>query len=152
MTTEESRIHKREYMREYQRRRYHNDSAYRDKQLKRGKEIYYNNLEYYQNYHKDYDKEYKKCDLNKSGRTKDNIRNHSRYILFKQRKHIKLKDYEIHHCFGYEDPSKFIYISKNLHNTIHRFLKVNNLNADLNHYKYIVDIINESTEYTYISV
>lgn len=151
MTKEELRMHKREYMREYQRQRYHNDSKYREKQIERSKDIYYNNLEYYQNYHKEYDDNYKKHDLNLTNKTKDSIRSRSRYILFKQRKHNKLKDYEIHHCFGYEDPSKFIYIPKTLHNIIHRFIDNNNINVNLNHYKYIVDIINKCTDYVYIS-
>lgn len=105
----------------------------------------------YSEYQKEYQKEYRKKDLTNDGKLKNNIRFQSNYILFKQRRHTKLKDYQIHHCFGYEDPSKFIYIPKTLHKAIHRFLKDNNINADTDHYKYISTMINECTEYTYIS-
>ena len=64
----------------------------------------------------------------------------------------EIKDYEIHHCFGYDDPSKFIYISKSLHIKIHQYLRDNNIDADSNHYDYIKHMINECEEYTYISV
>lgn len=99
--------------------------------------------------HIEYYKDYLTDENNKH---KHIVRGQSAYILFKQRKHSKLKDYEIHHCFGYDDPSKFIYIPKYLHKKIHEFLRDNNIEAEQPHYKYIVDIINESTEYTYISI
>lgn len=147
--------------------RYHNDADYRKSVIEQTSSYIkdrYNNdpvfKDKYREYQKEYQKkpevkeyyrDYKKNDLNLNGRTKDSIRVQSNHILFKQRKHTKLKDYEIHHCFGYEDPSKFIYIPRSLHKAIHRFLKENNINADTDHYKYISAIINECTEYTYIS-
>lgn len=100
----------------------------------------------------EYQKEYQINDLNSKGKTKLYIRKRSRIILFKRRKHIKLKDYEIHHAFGYDDPSKFIYIPKSLHIKIHQYLRDNNIDADTNHYEYIKYMINECSEYTYISV
>lgn len=122
----------------------------------------YNNYKVMKNeYHKipevikrrrEYTKEYQLNDLNSNGKTKNNIRSQSYLILFKQRKHTKLKDYQIHHCFGYNDPSKFIYIPKSLHIKIHQYLRDNNIDADSNHYDYIKHMINESEEYTYISV
>lgn len=115
--------------RERQKARYANDPIFRKQQF-----------------------EYKKNDLNSSGKTKNNIRNQSSYILFDMRHHIKLDDYEIHHCFGYEDPSKFIYIPKSLHDKIHRYLRGNNIDANSNHYDCIKYMINECEEYTYISI
>ena len=68
---------------------------------------------------KEYMKAYMKSDVNSFGVSKNNIRRKSRYILKKM--NLNIPDYEIHHCFGYEDPSKFIYISKSLHLKIHQF-------------------------------
>lgn len=122
--------------------RYRNDPEYREykKDLMKKPEA------------KELQKEYIKNDLNFIGKTKNNIRKQSRYILFEQRKHTKLKDYQIHHCFSYNDPSKFIYISKSLHEKIHQYLRDNNIAADINHYEYIKYMINECEEYTYISI
>lgn len=103
-------------------------------------------------YQNEYHSEYRLTDLNSNGKIKNNIRKMSNHILFNERHHTKLKGYEIHHCFGYEDPSKFIYIPKSLHTKIHKYLRDNNINANSNHYKYISTMINECEEYTYISV
>ena len=111
----------------------------------------YNNDPEFRALHIRMSKESKQKDLNSKGQTKHYIRTRSRCILFKQRQHTILKGYEIHHCFGYEDPSKFIYIPKSLHKAIHSFLRENNINADTDHYKYISAMINECAEYTYIS-
>lgn len=98
--------------------------------------------------HREYYKEYLIDDNNKH---KHIVRNQSACILFKQRKHTKLKGYEIHHCFGYDDPSKFIYIPKTLHSAIHKFLREHFIDASSNHYKYITELLNNCVEYTYIS-
>ena len=103
-------------------------------------------------YQNEYHSEYRLTDLNSNGKIKNNIRKMSNHILFDERHHTKLKGYEIHHCFGYEDPSKFIYIPKSLHTKIHKYLRDNNINANSNHYKYISTMINECEEYIYISV
>lgn len=87
----------------------------------------------------------------KDYKLKHNIRTESRRILFDKRHHSKLKGYEIHHCFGYDNAAKFIYIPRELHRAIHALLRDNNIDADSNHYKYIANMINECTEYTYIS-
>lgn len=149
--------------RESKRKRLERDPNYRLTLNNQFKERYWNDIEF-RNYHiesakkrKKTDeqklraKEYKMNDVNKYGISKQNIRARSYKILIYQRKHTKLKDYEIHHCFGYDDPSKFIYIPRSLHKAIHSFLKENNINADTDHYKYISTMINECTEYTYIS-
>jgi hypothetical protein len=99
-----------------------------------------------------FNRDYQHKDLNSNGKTKNNIRRQSRHILYDKRHHTKLKDYEIHHAFGYDDPSKFIYIPKSLHSKIHQYLRDNDIDADSNHYEHIKYMINECTEYTYISV
>lgn len=87
-------------------------------------------------------------DLNKNGMTKHRVRKLSRQRLFKT--HTKLNGYEIHHCFGYDDTNKFIYIPKTLHLQIHQLLKDNNISADSNHWNAIRGIVNSCEEYTYI--
>lgn len=114
------------------------------------KKRYHNDLEYRES-HKAQCKARMKNDLNSNGKTKVNIRVQSQHILFDKRKHSRIKGYEIHHCFGYDDPNKFIYVPRTLHNAIHQYLRDNNIDADSNHYKYIANLINECTEYTYIS-
>lgn len=130
----------------YTKKRYKTDSNYREYRNNYIKERHKNNPEY-----NAYLKEYLRNDLNSNGDAKYSIRAKSRYILFNKRHHIKLKEYQIHHCFGYDDPSKFIYIPKSLHNEIHQYLRDNNINADSNHYNAIKYMLNECKEYTYIS-
>lgn len=127
--------------------RYKNDLEYREYKKDYMKDIHTDASKY-----RIYQKEYQRNELNCNGKTKRSVRCKSNHILFKQRHHTKLKDYQIHHCFGYEDPSKFIYIPKSLHNKIHQYLRDNNIDADSNHYEYIKYMINDCEEYTYISV
>lgn len=124
--------------------RYQNDPEYRESRKAYKKEYYQNNPEY--------DREYKKNDLNSVGKPKCIIRRQSSRILFDKRHHSRLKGYEIHHCFGYDDPNKFIYIPKTLHNAIHQYLRYHQIDVDSNHYDYIKYMINECEEYTYISI
>ena len=106
----------------------------------------------YEQVHKEerneYHKAYQKSDVNSRGQTKNSIRKKSLRILKKM--HLNIPDYEIHHCFGYEDPSKFIYISKSLHLKIHRFLRDNKISADTDHWMQIRDIVNDTDEFMYI--
>lgn len=106
---------------------------------------------YYQS-HKDvinaYVKAYKKSDVNSLGQTKQSIRHRSWVILKQMNLHIH--GYEIHHCFGYEDASKFIYISKSLHLKIHKYLREHNIDASCDHWMAIRDIVNSTDEFTYI--
>ena len=83
----------------------------------------------------------RKSDTNSFGQTKHSVRVKSRRYLFNVLKHTELKNYEIHHCFGYEDYKKFIYIPKELHLQIHQFLRDNKIDADSNHYIQIEHII-----------
>lgn len=87
-------------------------------------------------------------DLNANGVTKNNIRRTSRRILDKC--HAKLSGYEIHHCFGYEDPNRFIYIPRSLHLQIHQLLRDNKIPADSDHWFAIRYLVNSCEEYTYI--
>ncbi len=87
-------------------------------------------------------------DLNKNGVTKNHIRLSSSRILVKC--HAKLSGYEIHHCFGYENPNKFIYIPRSLHLQIHQLLRDNKIPADTDHWFAIRDLVNSCEEYTYI--
>ena len=98
--------------------------------------------------YKDYIKAYMKNDVNSLGEKKNNIRQKSRYILKKM--NLNIPGYEIHHCFGYEDPSKFIYCSKELHLKIHQFLRDNNIDASSDHWMQIRDIVNDTDEFMYI--
>ena len=87
-------------------------------------------------------------DLNSQGRTKQSIRTMSRYILRKC--NAKLKGYQIHHCFSYDYPGKFIYIPKSLHLKIHQLLRNKNIPADSDHWMAIRDLVNSCEEYVYI--
>lgn len=84
---------------------------------------------------------YIKADTNSNGITKNSIRSRSHKYLFNVLKHTKIKGYEIHHCFGYDDYRHFIYIPKELHLEIHQFLRNNGIDADSNHYAQIEHII-----------
>ena len=104
--------------------------------------------EEFREYQKEYKKSYYQADVNALGQTKGSIRMKSNYVLKEMNLHID--GYEIHHCFGYEDSNKFIYISKSLHLKIHKFLRENNIPADSNHWMSIRELVNSSDEFTYI--
>ena len=91
--------------------------------------------------HKEEYKAYQKSDLNSLGQTKKNIRGKSWRYLSKYG--TKLPGYEIHHCFTYDDPTKFIYCSKEIHLKIHQYLRDNTIDADSNHYEQIKHLLDE---------
>ena len=93
-------------------------------------------------------KAYMQSDVNSLGQTKQSIRQKSLRILKKM--NLKIPRYEIHHAFGYEDASKFIYISKSLHSKIHKYLREHNIDADSDHWLQIADIVNSTYEFIYI--
>ena len=95
----------------------------------------------WQQKHKEECNVYQKSDTNSLGQTKNSIRKKSSSYLFNVLKHTKIKGYEIHHCFGYEDYKKFIYIPKELHLQIHQFLRDNCIDADTDHYNQIAQLI-----------
>ena len=100
--------------------------------------------------HREELKAYRKSDTNSLGQTKMSIRQKSIRYLFNVLNHTKLKGYEIHHCFGYDDYRNFIYIPKSLHLKIHQFLRDNHIDADTDHYNKIVHLIIACEDYVYI--
>lgn len=122
--------------------------AHKEQHKAKVKAWYEAHKEEYRDYKNAYKKAYSKSELNLLGQTKGSIRNKSRYLL--KQMHLHINGYEIHHCFGYEDASKFIYISKALHLKIHQYLRDNNICADSNHWMQIRDIVNSSNEFTYV--
>ena len=101
--------------------------------------------EYYQEHKKQQlkkNKEYNQKDKNSLGKTKNNIRGQSNYYLKKHGK--KIKGYEIHHCFSYTEPHKFIYCSKEIHNIIHSYLREHKIDADSNHYEQIKHLLDDT--------
>lgn len=97
---------------------------------------------------KDKHKAYQQSDVNSLGQTKESIRKKSRQILKKM--NLNIPGYEIHHCFTYDDPNKFIYISKSLHLKIHQYLRDNNIDAGKDHWMDIRDLVNSTDEFMYI--
>ena len=95
----------------------------------------------YRQAHKQEIKAYFQFDLNALGQTKNSIRCKSQYILKKSG--IKIPGYQIHHCCTYNDPTKFIYCSKETHLKIHQFLRDNNIDADTDHYDKIKHLLDE---------
>ena len=95
----------------------------------------------YNQAHKEQAKAYMKSDVNSFGETKHSIRMKSRCILKKSG--IKIPGYQVHHCFTYNDPTKFIYCSKEMHLKIHQFLRDNNIDADSDHYEQIKQLLDE---------
>lgn len=87
-------------------------------------------------------------DVNSKGITKNHIRVRSKRLLFKT--HAKLTGYQIHHCFGYDDWKKFIYIPRSLHLQIHRLLRSLKIPAASEHWNVIRDLVNSCDQYTYI--
>ena len=118
--------------------------AHKDQAIAANKAYRQAHKEHYNAYMKDYIK----ADVNSLGQTKHSIRRKSSRILKQMNLHID--GYEIHHCFGYEDASKFIYISKSLHLKIHKYLRDNNIDASNDHWMLIRDIVNDTNEFTYI--
>ena len=174
MTTEEMKEYKKAYyqahkesMKEYQKayRQAHKDQAkvakkawreaHKDEVKAKRKAYYELHLEEhkarvkaYKQANKEKVKAYMQSDVNSHGQTKQSIRRKSQRILKKMNLHIPR--YEIHHAFGYEDASKFIYCSKSLHLKIHQYLRDNNIDADTDHWQAISHIVNSTYEFIYI--
>ena len=97
--------------------------------------------EAHKEHYNEYMTAYNKADVNSIGQTKHSIRIKSRHIL--KQMNLNISGYEIHHCFTYDDPAKFIYISKALHLKIHKYLREHNIDADTDHYEQIKHLLNE---------
>ena len=93
----------------------------------------------------------KEVDVTKDGTPKKDVRSETRRLL-KKFKVNKLKGYVVHHCCGYDNEDKFVYIPVKLHNEIHKRLKSLKIEADSNHWNYIVDLINNCDKYTYTHI
>lgn len=92
--------------------------------------------------HKDERVAYKKSDVNSEGKPKEYIRCKSRYYLSKHGK--KIPGYQIHHCCTYNEPSKFIYCSKEMHLLIHQYLQEHNIDANREHYEQIKHLLDDT--------
>ena len=150
MTNEE----RREYMKKYRAERGEQIRAMHNKYNAEHKEE--RNARYRKKYaehieeRREYSRKYRAENLNSNGVTKSCVRVMSGKILKKS--HTKLPGYEIHHCFGYENPGKFIYIPKSLHLKIHQLLRDKKIPSDSDHWNIIRDLVNSCEEYTYIKV
>lgn len=89
--------------------------------------------------------------LNDKGQYISEIRKRSRRYLFHILGQEQLPNYEVHHCFTYNDYHKFIYVPKELHREIHKRLRELKIDAKSNHYEQIEDLIKNSDKYVYIS-
>lgn len=95
-------------------------------------------------------KRYKvEVDVTSDGKPRRNVRATSKKYL-KRFGIEKQKGYVIHHCCGYENPDKFVYLPVELHNKIHKFLRANNVIADSNHYDMIKNMLSESDKQTFV--
>lgn len=98
--------------------------------------------ESHKDYYKNYERAYRKANVNSFGKSKNTIRSSSRNYL---KKHgTKIPGYEIHHCFTYDDPKKFIYCSKEKHLEIHQYLRDNKIDADTDHYEQIKHLLDDT--------
>jgi hypothetical protein len=92
--------------------------------------------------HKEEIKAYNREDVNSSGKPKKSVRNKSNYYLKKYG--TKIPGYEIHHCCTYNEPYKFIYCPKELHSSIHVYLREHNIDADSEHYEQIKHLLDDT--------
>ena len=95
-------------------------------------------------------KRYKvEVDVTADGTPRRNVRSSSKKYL-KRFGIEKQKGYVIHHCFGYENRDKFVYLPVELHNEIHKFLRSKDIIADSNHYELIKDMLERSEKPTFV--
>lgn len=113
------------------------------------KEYYQKHKEDRKAYQKEYDqkhkedkKAYRKADVNSFGIPKVKIREKSRRYL--QKHGTKIPGYQIHHCFTYDEPYKFIYCSMEKHLEIHQYLRDNDIEPDTNHYEKIKHLLDDT--------
>ena len=79
------------------------------------------------------------------------------YVRIKSKRHMvthlgfeKIPGYNIHHCFSYDDPERFVYLPKALHLAIHRFLRLNKIDAKTDHFEQIRAMLEESRVAVYL--
>lgn len=145
---EERKAHNKQWREEHREER----KAYKKKRYSEHREERKARQKKYRAEHRDQIREGQKRrrrkDLNSQGKEKHCIRALSSYILKKS--HAKLPGYQIHHCFGYDDPNFFIYIPKSLHLQIHQLLRDKKIPADSDHWDAIRELVNSCEEYVYI--
>lgn len=137
---------RKEYMKEYMKAWYQahkeehkvNMKSYNKAHKEERKEY----LKAWREEHKEEVKAYNKSEVNSLGQTKQSIRSKSQRYLSKYG--TKIPGYQIHHCCTYTEPYKFIYCSKEMHRTIHQYLRNNNISADSDHYKYIEHLLDDN--------
>ena len=139
---------RKEYMKAWKEANKESEKAKQKAWYEAHKESVNASVKAYKQANKEKVKAYMQSDVNSHGQTKESIRQKSRSILKQMNLHIPR--YEIHHAFGYEDASKFIYCSKSLHTKIHQYLRDNNIDADTDHWLQIADIVNSTYEFIYI--
>lgn len=142
MTKEEIKEYKKKWLEEHKEEAKAYYKAYRQAHKEQHKAYMKAYYQAHKEQHKAAMKAYIRTDLNSFGETKHSIRNKSLSILKKSG--IKIPGYEVHHCFTYNDPTKFIYCSKELHLKIHQFLRDNNIDADSDHYEQIKQLLDEN--------
>lgn len=136
------KAYQREYYQKHKKEICSKKKAYYQKHKEDKKAYNKSYRESHKDYYNDYSKKYSKDDVNSFGKTKDSIRHKSKYYL---KKHgTKIPGYQIHHCFTYDEPYKFIYCSKEKHLEIHQYLRDNNINADTNHYEQIKHLLDDT--------
>lgn len=134
MTREEEKIYNKAYYEAHKDKVKAYYQAHKDKA-----KAYYEKIKNKKNA---YMKNYFRSDINSLGQTKQCIRVKSLSYLSKYGK--KIPNYQIHHCFTYDDPTKFIYCSKDMHLKIHQFLRDNNIDADSDHYEQIKHLLDDT--------
>ena len=130
------------YMKAYYQAHKESEKAYRQAHKDQAKAYMKAWYEANKKQRREYQKAYTKAEVNSFGLTKHSIRNKSLRILKKSG--IKIPGYQIHHCFTYDDASKFIYCSKEMHLKIHQFLRDNNIDADTDHYEQIKHLLDKN--------
>ena len=149
---EERKAYKKEYYQAHKEQILPRSKTYQKAYYQEHKEECRASMKAWEEAHKEERNEYKKAyaknEVNSLGQTKTSIRCKSRQIL--KQMNLYIPGYEIHHCFTYDDASKFIYISKSLHLKIHKYLRDNNIDADTDHWMAIRDMVNSTDEFTYI--
>lgn len=142
MTKEEKKEYDRAYYQAHKQERKQEQKAYyeahREERINHQKA--YNQA--HRAEHNKWKKNYNKGDVNSLGQTKQSIRFKSYYYLTKNGS--KIPGYEIHHCFTYDEPFKFIYCSKEMHRLIHSYLREHNIDADSEHYEQIKHLLDDT--------
>lgn len=133
---------RKEYDKAYYQKHKEDRKAYQREYNQKHKDHYKDYQKSYRESHKEDKKAYQRADVNSFGKTKHNIRNKSRRYL--QKHGTKIPGFQIHHCFTYDDPYKFIYCSIEKHLEIHKYLRENKIEADTDHYEQIKHLLDDT--------